>query len=63
MKESIKCNHNDIANYIQNNYLVNEDTKAEEESKFEVVNGLKYFNFEFVKTEQINEKTLENKNF
>ena len=52
-RESIKCHHNDIAEYIQSNYLVNENEKEEE-----VVNGIRYHNFEFIKKEQINEKTF-----
>ena len=53
-KESIKCHHNDIANYIQDNYLEN----LNEESKYVVVNVIKYHNFEFIKKEQINEASF-----
>ena len=56
LKESIKCHHNEIADYIQNNYLVKE--KEEEETKYEVVNGIKYRNFKFINNEQMNETTF-----
>ena len=39
-KESIKCHHNDIANYIENNYL-----KKEKEG---FIHGIKYYNFSFI---------------
>ena len=43
-KESIKCHHIDVANYIQENYLQNENEYSEDK----LVNNLKYCNFMFV---------------
>ena len=50
-KESIKCHHNDIANYFLNNYLQIED----ENSKETFIQSLKYYNFSFIQSECINE--------
>ena len=44
LKEAIKCHHNDIANYIINNYLPNEYEITKESFKM----GLKYYNFDFI---------------
>ena len=43
-KESIKCHHIDVANYIQENYLQN----VNEYSKEKLINSLKYYNFMFI---------------
>ena len=47
--ESIKCHHNDVADYIQNYYPTNEIGYPD----YVLVNGLKYQNFKFIKKEQI----------
>lgn len=49
--EAIKSHHNEIANYIMNCYLTNEDEK----SKGFIIQYLKYFNFVYIKKEMINE--------
>ena len=54
MKESMKCHHNEIADYIQNNYIINDKDKT----KSEVFIGIKYHNFKFIDNEQINETTF-----
>ena len=51
LKESIKCHHNDVANYVLNNYLSIENEKSNDT----LINGLKYYNFSFMKDESINE--------
>ena len=61
MKESIKCHHNEIADHIQENYLLlnNEEEEKEEEEEYSIfVNGLKHYNFYFIQNEQINETTF-----
>ena len=52
--ESIKCHHNDIANYIINKYLQKED----ENSYDTFVHSLKYYNFSFMLNEHINESSF-----
>ena len=47
--ESIKCHHNDIANYFINNFLQND----EENSQDTINQCLKYHNFAFLKSESI----------
>ena len=49
--ESIKCHHNDIANYFINNFLQND----EENSQDTFNQCLKYYNFAFLKKEFISE--------
>ena len=49
-KESIKCHHNDIANYIQNNFLQND----EENEKESLIQSLEYYNFIMLQKEKIN---------
>ncbi len=44
LNEAIKCHHNDIANYIIQNYLPNE--KKTNLDTF--IKGLKYYNFDFI---------------
>ena len=52
--ESVKCHHNDIANYFLNNFL-----KSDDENSQETFNkGLKYYNFAFWKNELINESSF-----
>mgnify|MGYP001150762002 CR=1 FL=1 len=49
LKESIKCHHNDIANYIQNN-LINKDNSQENFTQ-----SLKNYNFSFIQIDLIND--------
>ena len=53
--ESIKCHHIDAANYIKNNYLANENNTN---SKYEMINGFKYYNFIFISNDDINEASF-----
>ena len=48
-KESMKCHHNDITNYIQNNLLQNE----EENERDNLIQPLEYYNFIFLQKEKI----------
>ena len=50
LKESIKCHHNEIADYLLNNYL--------KDSSDVLIQGLKYYNFWFIQKECINEKSF-----
>ena len=50
--ESIKCHHNDIANYIQNQYLLEDSTCNV------LVDCLKYYNFHFTEKNLINESSF-----
>ncbi|KAK8844301.1 hypothetical protein M9Y10_024513 [Tritrichomonas musculus] len=52
--ESIKCHHNDVANYFLNNYLQIEDENSNET----LIQSLKYYNFFFIKKENINESSF-----
>ena len=52
--ESIKCHHNDIANYFINNFLQND----EENSQDTINKCLKYHNFAFLKNESISESSF-----
>ena len=52
--ESIKCHHNDIANYFINNFLQND----EENSQDTFNQSLKYYNFAFLKNEFIGESSF-----
>ena len=52
--ESIKCHHNDVANYFLNNYLQIEDENLNET----LIQSLKYYNFFFIKKENINESSF-----
>ena len=54
--ESIKCHHNDIANYFINNFLQND----EENSQDTINQCLKYHNFAFLKSESISESLFYN---
>ena len=47
--ESIKCHHNDIANYFINNFLQND----EENSQDTINQSLKYYNFAFLNNDSI----------
>ena len=49
LKESIKCHHNEIANYIINNY-VNNDNKEKFNNFYKNINfyGYNYYNFSFI---------------
>ena len=49
--ESIKCHHNDIANYFINNFLQNDEENSQDTFK----QCLKYYNFVFLKSESISE--------
>ena len=51
LKESIKCHHIGISNYIQDNYLQNN----KEDSDFALEVCLKYYNFNFKQFDLINE--------
>lgn len=48
LNESIKCHHIDVANYILNNYLQNENEN--EFSKKILIDSLKYYNFTFMQS-------------
>lgn len=51
LKESIKCHHNDISNYIQANLL-----KKEKDNLNDLfIQGLKSYNFAFIQNDMINE--------
>ena len=52
--ESIKCHHNDIANYFVNNFLQND----EENSQDTINQCLKYQNFAFLKSKSISESSF-----
>ena len=52
--ESIKCHHNDIANYFINNFLQN----GEENSQDTFNQCLKYYNFAFLKNDFISESSF-----
>ena len=52
--ESIKCHHNDIANYFINNFLQND----EENSQDTFNQSLKYYNFAFLKNDFINKSSF-----
>lgn len=48
LQESIKCHHNDIFDYIQNNYSTNEI----DDSEYILAFGLKYYNFSIILSEK-----------
>lgn len=48
--EAVKCHHNEIADYLLNNYL--------KDSSDTLIQGLKYYNFWFIQNECINEKSF-----
>ena len=50
IKESIKCYHNDIMNYIQDNLLEN----MEQNSNDVFIQSIKYYNFSFIQEKSIN---------
>lgn len=52
--ESIKCHHNDIANYFLSNFL----QKEEENLQKAFIKSLRYYNFAFLNDEQINESSF-----
>ena len=52
--ESIKCHQTDIINYFINNYLQKEDKI----SNNIFIQSLKYYNFEYIQKEYINEKSF-----
>ena len=54
LNESIKCHHNDIANYFIDKYLEKEDGKSNEL----LIQSLKYYNFSFIQNECINETSF-----
>lgn len=56
IEESIKCHHDNITDYILNNHMENEEISPNELFNF----GLKYYNFEYIKSEQINESAFFN---
>lgn len=51
-KESIKCHHIDIANYIQLNLMLKENLQNN------LIHSLKYYNFLFIQSDLINETSL-----
>ena len=53
-KESIKCHHNEIADYFLNNYIQNES----DNSSWMVIQSLEYYNFAFLEKESINEASF-----
>ena len=54
LNESIKCHHNDIANYILDHYLSNEKENLNDI----MVNSLKYYNLYFEQKDLINESSF-----
>lgn len=52
IKESIKCHHNDLTNYLISTHLQNKD----ESSIFLTLNGLAYYNFEFIKDDKVDQR-------
>ena len=54
--ESIKCHHNDVANYFLNNFL--EDKLLAEKDNQLIAKYLKYFNFSFIQNNYVNEETF-----
>ena len=52
--ESIKCNHNEIADYFFNNYIQNGD----QISSKTFIQSLKYYNFGLLQEEHINESSF-----
>lgn len=52
--ESIKCNHIGIADYFVNNYLQNNDQKPNDT----FIQFLKYYNFEFIQKEHVNQSSF-----
>lgn len=55
LDESIKCHHNDVTYYFLNNNFLPSDY----ENTFNTfISSVKYYNFPFIKIEQINEKTF-----
>lgn len=50
--EAVKCHHNEIANYIQNKFLQNQ----EEKSTFNI--SLKYYNFAYIQDKYINKSSF-----
>ena len=52
--ESIKCHHNDIANYILNQYLL----KEKDISNDIMINSLKYHNLNFEQNDLITESSF-----
>ena len=53
LKESIKCHYNDLVKYIFNKYL-----ETEEKSFDTFIQSIKYFNFEFIQNDFINETSF-----
>ena len=54
IKESIKCHHNEIADYFLTNSLQNEEKNSSEAN----IQSLKYYNFAFLQKELINKSTF-----
>ena len=54
LNESIKCNHNAIADYFLNNYQQNSD----EISNDNFIHCLKYYNFAYMHEEDVNESSF-----
>ena len=53
-KESIKCYHNDIADYIQNVYLTNDNATLQDKFSY----AIEYINFKFMQDVFINETSF-----
>ena len=56
IKESIKCHHNDIANYFINNFMLTE--KNDNDDKFDktpTAYGIHFKNFEFIPSDLVND--------
>ena len=53
-EEAIKCHHNDIANYIEN-IILNDDN---ENIQLNNINYFKYYNFAFIQNEKINQSSF-----
>jgi len=52
--ESIKCHHNDIANYFQDNYIQNQEKILNDT----VIQILKFYNFAFISNESISRSSF-----
>ena len=54
LEESIKCHHNDITNYLLDKYFRIE----EKDSNRFLIQNIKYYNFQFIQNEKINENSI-----
>ena len=57
LEYSIKCHHNDVANYIQNNYMEN---MTDNEKEYITITSIKSYNFTFIQNDIMNAKIFYN---